>query len=129
MYISNVTVEHAQIMQDSKSSYRSIFKATSLFGGVQVYQILIQIIKSKIIAVLLGPAGVGVIGLFQSGLDLVKNLTSMGLASSAVRALCSVAWYTLQPKNFQDSNSSKTLSLDNGHVGINCCGSYFSTAQ
>ena len=72
-------------MQDSKSSYRSIFKATSLFGGVQVYQILIQIIKSKIIAVLLGPAGVGVIGLFQSGLDLVKNLTSMGLASSAVR--------------------------------------------
>ena len=72
-------------MQDSKSSYKSIVKATSLFGGVQVYQILIQIIKSKIIAILLGPAGVGVIGLFQSGLDLVKNLTSMGLASSAVR--------------------------------------------
>ena len=68
-------------MQDSKSSYKSIVKATSLFGGVQVYQILIQIIKSKIIAILLGPAGVGVIGLFQSGLDLVKNLTSMGLAS------------------------------------------------
>ena len=72
-------------MQDNKSSYRSIFKATSLFGGVQVYQILIQIIKSKVIAVLLGPAGVGVIGLFQSGLDLIKNVTSMGLSSSAVR--------------------------------------------
>ena len=27
---------------DNKSSYRSIFKATSLFGGVQVYQILIH---------------------------------------------------------------------------------------
>lgn len=72
-------------MQDNKSSYRSVFKATSLFGGVQVYQILIQIIKSKVIAVLLGPAGVGVIGLFQSGLDLIKNVTSMGLSSSAVR--------------------------------------------
>lgn len=72
-------------MQDNKTSYRSIFKATSLFGGLQVYQILIQIIKGKIIAVLLGPAGVGIIGLFQSGLDMVKNLTSMGLASSAVR--------------------------------------------
>ena len=72
-------------MQDNQSSYRSIFKSTSLFGGVQVYQILIQIIKSKIIAVLLGPAGVGIIGLFQSGLDLVRNLTSMGLSSSAVR--------------------------------------------
>lgn len=32
-------------MEDSKSSYRSIFKATSLFGGVQVYQILIQFLN------------------------------------------------------------------------------------
>lgn len=68
-----------------KSSYRSIFKATSLFGGVQVYQILIQIIKSKFIAILLGPAGVGIIGLYQSGLQLFQQLTSFGLAQSAVR--------------------------------------------
>lgn len=70
---------------NSQSSYRSIFKATSLFGGVQVYQILIQIIRSKVIAVLLGPAGVGIIGLFQSGLQLVQQMTNMGLAQSAVR--------------------------------------------
>lgn len=72
-------------MQDNKSSYRNIFKATSLFGGVQLYQILILIIKSKIIAVLLGTAGVGMLGLFQSGLQLVQQMTNMGLASSAVR--------------------------------------------
>lgn len=72
-------------MQDNKSSYRSIFKATSLFGGVQVYQILIQIIKSKFVAVLLGPAGVGIMGLYQSGLQLIQQISSMGLASSAVR--------------------------------------------
>lgn len=71
--------------EDNKSSYRSIFKATSLFGGVQVYQILIQIIKSKFVAVLLGPAGVGIMGLYQSGLQLIQQLSSMGLAQSAVR--------------------------------------------
>lgn len=70
---------------DNKSSYRSIFKATSLFGGVQVYQILIQIIKSKFIAILLGPAGVGIMGLYQSGLQLIQQLSSMGLSQSAVR--------------------------------------------
>ena len=70
---------------DNKSSYRSIFKATSLFGGVQVYQILIQIIKSKFVAVLLGPAGVGIMGLYQSGLQLIQQLSSMGLSQSAVR--------------------------------------------
>ena len=73
-------------MSDSnQSSYRSIFKATSLFGSVQFFQILIQIVKSKFIAVLLGPAGVGIIGLYQSGMQLVQNITNMGLASSAVR--------------------------------------------
>lgn len=69
----------------NQSSYRSIFKATSLFGGVQVYQILIQIIKSKFVAVLLGPVGVGIMGLYQSGLQLVQQISSMGLANSAVR--------------------------------------------
>lgn len=71
--------------ENNQSSYRSIFKATSLFGGVQVYQILIQIIKSKFVAVLLGPAGVGIMGLFQSGLQLVQQISSMGLANSSVR--------------------------------------------
>lgn len=70
---------------NNQSSYRSIFKATSLFGGVQVYQILIQIIKSKFVAVLLGPAGVGIMGLYHSGLQLVQQISSMGLAQSAVR--------------------------------------------
>lgn len=70
---------------NNQSSYRSIFKATSLFGGVQVYQILIQIIRSKFVAVLLGPAGVGIMGLYQSGLQFIQSFTNMGLASSAVR--------------------------------------------
>lgn len=76
-------------MQDNNQSankeYRSIFKATSLFGGVQVYQILINIIKSKVIAILLGPTGVGIQGLFVAAIDLIKQLASFGLAQSAVR--------------------------------------------
>lgn len=67
------------------TSYRSIFKATSLFGGVQVFQILINVVKSKIIAVLLGTAGVGVLGLYQSVTQLIQSLTSLGLSQSAVR--------------------------------------------
>lgn len=67
------------------SSYRSIFKATSLFGGVQVYQILVGVIKSKFIALLLGPMGMGIQGLYQSTIDLVKSVSAFGLESSAVR--------------------------------------------
>ena len=66
-------------------SYRNIFKATTLFGGVQVYQILISIIRSKFVAVLLGTAGMGIQGLLQSSISMVQNFTSLGLAASAVR--------------------------------------------
>ena len=71
--------------QNPTSSYRSIFKATSLFGGVQVYQIVIGILRSKFIALLLGPTGMGIQGLYQSAIDMIKNLTSLGLEQSAVR--------------------------------------------
>lgn len=69
----------------NQSAYRGIFKATSLFGGLQVYQILISVIKSKFVAVLLGPLGVGIQGLYMSALQFIQGLTSMGLSSSAVR--------------------------------------------
>lgn len=68
-----------------QGAYRSIFRSTSLFGGVQAYEILIRIVQSKFIAILLGPLGVGIQGLFSSGIDVVRQLTSFGLAQSAVK--------------------------------------------
>lgn len=72
-------------MQVEKSSYRSIMKATSLFGGVQVFSIIIVIIKSKIIAVLLGPAGMGIIGLLTAATGMLSSLTNFGIGVSAVK--------------------------------------------
>jgi O-antigen/teichoic acid export membrane protein len=72
-------------MQENQSSYRSIMKATSLFGGVQVFNIIIAIIRSKLVAVLLGPAGMGIMGLLSSTTGLVSSLTNFGLGTSAVR--------------------------------------------
>lgn len=60
-------------------------KATSIFGGVQVVQILVQIIRSKAVAVLLGPAGMGIISLLQSTIGLIQSLTNFGLQTSAVK--------------------------------------------
>lgn len=66
-------------------SYKSILKSTSLFGGVQVYKILIGIVLSKFVAVLLGPVGVGIRGLLQSSIQMIEGITSLGLSRSAVR--------------------------------------------
>lgn len=72
-------------MSEKQSSYRQIFKATSLFGGVQVVNILVSVIRSKFVAVLLGTTGVGVMGLLQSATGLIGTLTSLGINMSAVR--------------------------------------------
>lgn len=72
-------------MNDSQADYRSIFKATSLFGGVKVFTILISIVRSKIVALLIGTTGVGIVGLFTSGTSLIQSITQLGLSQSAVR--------------------------------------------
>jgi len=71
--------------EQNNKSYRSIFKATSIFGGVQVYKILISIIRSKFVAVLLGPTGMGYIGLYQSAIQMIQSFSSFGLSQSAIR--------------------------------------------
>lgn len=72
-------------LESERSSYRQIFKATSIFGGVQVFNILIGIIRVKFVAVLLGAKGVGLIGLLNSPLQLIITVTGLGISFSAVR--------------------------------------------
>jgi O-antigen/teichoic acid export membrane protein len=72
-------------MTEQQTSYRQIMKATSLFGGVQVFNIIIQVIRSKFVAILLGPNGMGISGLLYSTIGLVKGFTDFGLGTSAVK--------------------------------------------
>ena len=67
------------------SAYRNIMKATSLFGGVQVFKIIIAVVRSKVLAILLGPMGMGIEGLLSSTTGLISSITNFGLDISAVR--------------------------------------------
>jgi O-antigen/teichoic acid export membrane protein len=77
-------------LPEHQSSYRQIMKTTSLFGGVQIFNILISIIRSKFIAVLLGPAGMGISGLLSSTISLISGFTNFGLGTSAVKEVAAV---------------------------------------
>ncbi|WP_044270101.1 oligosaccharide flippase family protein [Bacteroides timonensis] len=69
----------------NKQAYRQIIKATSIFGGVQVINILVGIARSKIIALLLGPSGYGLYSLLQSTIQMIAGFTNVGISSSSVR--------------------------------------------
>lgn len=70
---------------ENRNSYGSILKATGLFGGVKIFEILISIIRSKLVALILGPSGMGVYGLILSPVAFIKQVTSLGLSTSGVR--------------------------------------------
>lgn len=76
-------------MAEDKNTYRQIMKTTSIFGGVQVIQIFIGIIRSKFIAILLGPEGMGISGLLQAGTGFIEACTSFGLSNSAIKSISS----------------------------------------
>lgn len=86
-------------MEDSKSSYRGIFKAISVFGGVQVITILVNIIRSKIIALFLGPFGIGIASLLNNTLGIINSLTGFGIGASAVKNV-SESYHAKEQKDF-----------------------------
>src|SRR5260221_153022 len=72
-------------MSKKQSSYRQIFKATSLFGGVQVVSVITGILRSKFVAIFLGPVGMGISSLLVTAVTMINTISGMGLNFSAVR--------------------------------------------
>jgi len=72
-------------MENINESHKQILKSTGIVGGAQLFSILIGIVRTKVIAILLGPAGVGIIGILQATIDLVRNATGFGINFSGVK--------------------------------------------
>ena len=67
------------------TSYGSIFKTTFLFGFVQVFKAVIAIVKNKLVAILIGPEGMGLLGIFNSTIQMIQTGAGLGINQSAVR--------------------------------------------
>jgi PST family polysaccharide transporter len=71
--------------RETASSYREIFRSSSIIGGAQGFNYVIAMLRTKLVAVLLGPSGVGLVGLYVSATSLIGTVAGLGLESSAVR--------------------------------------------
>lgn len=67
------------------SSYADVLKSSSLIGGSQAVSMLFGLVRSKLAAVLIGPVGIGLIGIFQSIIGLASALAGLGIRNSGVR--------------------------------------------
>lgn len=76
---------------ENKAAYRSIMKGTAVFGGVQVFTILINVIRGKLVAIFLGPVGMGITALLNSTVTTIQQLSGLGINFSAVKDISQVA--------------------------------------
>lgn len=72
-------------MSDEANSYRDILRSSSIMGGAQGLNYLVGLVRVKLIAVLLGPSGVGLVSLYLSAIGLVRTVSEFGISSSGVR--------------------------------------------
>lgn len=71
--------------EKQETSYGSIFKSTALFGFVQVFTIITKVCINKVVALLLGSKGMGIIGLYNSAIGMIETGAGLGVSRSAVR--------------------------------------------
>jgi enterobacterial common antigen flippase len=73
------------------SSYGQILKSSSIVGGAQAINYVIGLLRVKIVALLLGPAGVGLVGLYMSVVGAVQTFAQLGISESGVRQVAAAS--------------------------------------
>jgi antigen flippase len=69
------------------TSYGQILRSSSILGGSQALIYLVSVGRAKAAALLLGPSGVGTLGLFLSIVTLIGTVSTLGIGNSGVREI------------------------------------------
>jgi PST family polysaccharide transporter len=74
-------------LNQREKSYSQIVKSSVLIGGSSVLNIGFGIIRTKAMALLLGPSGYGLLGIYDSICSLTRTVAGMGINTSGVRQI------------------------------------------
>jgi enterobacterial common antigen flippase len=100
------------------SGYRLIFKSTALVGGAQIIIVLMGVIRTKFVALLIGPAGLGLVGLYATATTLIGTITAMGIGSSGVREIAEAAGTDDENRITRTITVLRRASLASGALGM-----------
>ena len=78
-------LNYIDMVKETDETYSHVLKYTGIFGGVQGLNIGMGLVRTKLIALLLGPSGMGLASLFNTTVTFVSQATNLGVAFSAVR--------------------------------------------
>jgi len=70
-----------------KHTYGQILKSSTLIGGSSVLSLAIGVVRTKVMVLLLGTMGYGVMGFYMTISDLVRSVAGLGVNTSGVRQI------------------------------------------
>ena len=70
-----------------QTSYGQVLKSSTLIGVSSLANVALGIVRTKVFALLLGPSGIGLLGLYNSVADLARSVAGLGVNSSGVRQI------------------------------------------
>lgn len=103
---------------DKKDSYRNIILSTGVFGGVQIIVMLINMIRGKFVAVILGAAGMGLSSLLANASTCIQQIVLLGINQSGVREVSQADGDEDKALLYRISRIIRTLILVSALLGM-----------
>ena len=107
--------------ENEKGAYRQVLKYTGIFGGVQGLNIIVSLVRNKLAAILLGPAGMGLVSLFNSTVAFISQATGFGISMSAVRHISELTESGDEPQQAYYIKVVRAWSLLAALLGVLVC--------
>jgi antigen flippase len=98
-------------------TYGQIIKSSALIGGASAVNIIIGMIRTKVVALLLGPSGFGLMGLYISLTDLAQAVCGMGVSNSGVREIAGAVGSGDKARIEYTANVLRRVSTGLGIIG------------
>ena len=106
-----------RMIQPGGQTFTQILKSTMLMGGSSLVNVALSIIRNKALAVLLGPEGVGLMGLYGSIIDMAQAIAGLGVSSSGVRRVAEAEGTSGAERIARSATALRRLSMVLGLLG------------
>lgn len=77
------------VMQSKRGLTGRVLKAIGIFGSVEMLTMFCAVVRTKIAAICIGTAGVGLLGIYSTVIELLSTISQLGLRTTAVRDIAS----------------------------------------
>ena len=101
----------AEVATVEKDTYGQILKSSALIGGSSIVNIAIGIVRTKAMALLLGPEGFGLMGVYGSISNFAQCVASMGINSSGERQIAEAAEMVFSARRLNRKKTGKRAAL------------------